>query len=493
MHCIIAFSDNKAPMLIQGLKALKDYGFDQWVFEPCSTTDELLNMRDKRPDVVLVDRLLPGEKHSDLLKNLQLMFPVSRIVLYLGKMDEEAGAYERMAKNFGLNNIVKGELPGERPYNLFTALLADIDEVLNGTPRTDKSLSERQEENHQECPPSNNLIDSRDDNTVDEDIITSQNMVKRTKKYKVVRKKTFERIPSKAQEKQQVFGAKGNHCPVRENQGALIATVANKGGVGKTTTAITVAMALADAGIDVVLVDLNLPGPSVHNFFDLKPDSGIEALAGYNIALLGHVLVKAHGRENLTILPGPMDETILPDTMFKQGELAKLINALLSMSTVVIVDTPSNFWDKPWLPEVFQMVDMVLAVVDQSKFSQGDTSKHSRKILKMKVTPDKIKIVLNKFSPKLHNARIVEKAFNERLIGYVPKKMLPKVIATIPNEWDKYNLLGYKGEAAGLDDHMSQWHRLAEEIANLAGFKYNKPVQKSKKRKGNLLGLFKRG
>ena len=72
------------------------------------------------------------------------------------------------------------------------------------------------------------------------------------------------------------------------------------------------------------------------------------------------------------------------------------------------------------------------------------------------------------------------------------KNMLPKVVATIPADWDKHNLLGYKGKAAGLDDHRSQWHRLAEEVARLAGLRYDRQDKQHGKKK-SLLGFLKRG
>ena len=70
----------------------------------------------------------------------------------------------------------------------------------------------------------------------------------------------------------------------------------------------------------------------------------------------------------------------------------------------------------------------------------------------MGVSPEKIRIILNKFSPKLHNASVVEKCFCAGFKKGVPAKMKPKISVTIPEDWNNHVVAGYKGQVVGLDN-----------------------------------------
>lgn len=77
----------------------------------------------------------------------------------------------------------------------------------------------------------------------------------------------------------------------------------------------------------------------------------------------------------------------------------------------------------------------------------------------MGAAPDKIRLVLNKYSPKLHSARVVEKHYNTNLVKKLPKNELPRIVTTIPNDWDGHVLMGYRKRTVGLDEKYSRWHR----------------------------------
>ncbi|MGI9862528.1 P-loop NTPase [Moorella naiadis] len=269
---------------------------------------------------------------------------------------------------------------------------------------------------------------------------------------------------------------------LKENRkGLLVLTAANKGGVGKTTAAITLAVALARSRIPVVLWDLDLGGPDVAAFFGVQEVPGIETLAGRGIKLKAVENLLVNVEENLYVLPGPMDKTL---PVFEPGEIAEIGKVLLSVFPVVLGDTAPEFWTKPWLEEIFPMADKVLAVVDQSKFSEQETAAYAPSLLSMGVTPEKISIILNRFSSRLHNARTVEKYFCSGFKKEIPVKILPKVVATIPEDWETHAQKGYKSEVAGLEDAYSQWHNLAAEIASMAGYNYSWPEVEKR-------GLFK--
>ncbi len=142
-----------------------------------------------------------------------------------------------------------------------------------------------------------------------------------------------------------------------------------------------------------------------------------------NPAQIERLLVK---EENLYVLPGVMNKTL---PRFNSGELAAILDYLKQKFSVVVCDTSPEPWTKKWLYEVFEMADLALAVVDQSKFSEEETQKYGPTLLAMGITPEKIWIVVNRFSPKLHNIRVVEVAFNS---GFKKGcKALPRVGAVI--------------------------------------------------------------
>ncbi|WP_187296502.1 AAA family ATPase [Neomoorella thermoacetica] len=444
-----------------------------------------------------MSRFLPGEDTRVLLQRLPLLFPASHIVLLAGNMDEKGKAFVRAAKQVGLNNIVTGKLPGDRPYNILAALKYareddELSALVSGEEET-VTPAEEKGEYVPEPPEAAPLVDA----AYKEPPLSHSPQPARPQSFSPVGGQESRRdadyldellgryagSPGQALERPtaRAFPAK----PVQEvrvyprtgERGVFVLTAANKGGVGKTTVAVTLAVALARAGVPVALWDLDFGAPDVASFFDLSGVAGIEALAkgSFRPEMAGGLLVKAG--ENLYVLPGPMDRTV---PAFEPGEIGAIAQHLLSRFPVVLGDTPPEFWTKPWLEGVFPLADKVLAVVDQSKLSEQETAAYAPCLLAMGVTPEKISIVLNRFSSKLHNAKLVEKHFCSGFKKDIPAKMLPKVAAVIPEEWEAYVQRGYKGEVVGLDDAYSQWHALAGEIATAAGYTYRKPEGEKK-------------
>ena len=84
-----------------------------------------------------------------------------------------------------------------------------------------------------------------------------------------------------------------------ESEKPFLISYANKGGVGKTTTAVSIAVVLASSGLKTVICDFNIAAPDIATFFNLKPSCGIEKAAED----IDSVLLKA--ADNLWVLPGP--------------------------------------------------------------------------------------------------------------------------------------------------------------------------------------------
>jgi MinD-like ATPase involved in chromosome partitioning or flagellar assembly len=527
MKCIIAVEKPNAVVIKEDL--LRTGLYSDWEFTVVNSVKELMLWSRERPDVLVLSRFFEEEAAGKLLVRLKEMFPATHIVLLVGTVDEKGRAYIKKAMECGLNNIVTGKLPGDRPYNLVYALTHTRDgSSLDDWDITDEAEKEEKEEMEDFAGLDTPAFEEREDNGFDAPAWNSFDREIAEKDFPgspvktlaqeieelAVRKQPGEELALDEEDDyiwepavkpvQSVRAFKPEpirkpalakprtlnepqRMPGNYKQGIFLVTSANKGGVGKTTVAITLAVALARSNVPVVLCDFDFAAPDVATFFDLKNKKvvGIEYLAGKPIKkhYVEEVLTKVE--ENLYVLPGPMDQTI---PRFEDGQMGELIAMLKTMFPVTVGDTPPEFWMKPWLAEIFEKADLVLAVVDQSKLSEQETRDYAPMLVSMGVTPERIKIVLNRFSPKLHNARLVEKYFNAGFRKDVPAKHLPKVVASIPEDWDAHVQKGYKGEVVGLEDAYSQWHRLAEEIAAMAGYKYNLPENKPR----GLKALFKR-
>ncbi|MBO8128250.1 MAG: AAA family ATPase [Peptococcaceae bacterium] len=486
MICVIAAEADVAQVIKKNLGEM----YPDWTFEVCTDAAELDKWSRKRPDVLVLSRFLPGEDAWSLLPDIPVMFAATHVVLLVGEDSEQTRSYIRKAAQYGLENYVSGTLPGDRPYTLPIALQYGRAEVMGGKSRRNKVRA------RQDSIPDRK---SQNQNIECDDRLQKQCLDKLSYQCCLYNPP---RPGQNGQDEAQTmttpawgsFLRSEDDVPRQKwnaQRGILVVVTCNKGGAGKTTTVATLAVALANADMEVIAVDTDFEGPDLETFFQLQVERGrgIEALAGRTKSLellVEQLLLTPEKYPNLRILPGPADRTILPETLFRPGELADILDILVGWAPVVIVDTPPNFWTKPWLPDVFNMADLVIAVVDQSQFTMEDIRRYAPKLLQMGVRPEKIRLVLNKFLPRLHNPRKVEEAFCSGFKSSVPRKVLPCVIATIPNDWDAHVLKGYKGEAVGLDDARSQWHHLAAEVAAEAGQRYVKPEQKAKK---GLLGL----
>lgn len=463
MLCLIAAERESAERIKYELERSGFY--PGWNFMICDSYQELEKWAYRDVDVLVVSRFLPGADPIDVLKNLRAMFSGAHIVLLAGTAGERQAAYIRAAHKHGFYNIVTGKLPGDRPYTIFTALKVSREPEGDGflldcggeEDEESKDWEEDSEKNGPDAGSNPGDVKAALEDILNRDISGGEITAIKSKLQEIIDMLDTEPAIS--------LSPSG-----RRHRGVVVYSVANKGGVGKTTVAITLAMALSRAGVPTVLADFDLGAPDVTNFFGVKDVPGIEALAGRPIRrnLIEDLIVQKNG---VNILPGPMNKT-MPN--FKRGQLLEIVNVLAEMFPVVIGDTPAEYWTKPWLGELFARADRVLAVVDQSVFSENDTKKYAPYLLSMGVTPEKISIVLNRYSPKLHSPKKVEKAF---CAGFKKEvKNLPRIVAVIPEDWNAHVLKGYKGEVAGLDE--GQWHRLAEEIAKMAGYEYRRREEK---------------
>jgi capsular exopolysaccharide synthesis family protein len=109
-------------------------------------------------------------------------------------------------------------------------------------------------------------------------------------------------------------------------------------GDGKSTTAAGLALALAQAGESVVLVDTDLRRPSLHRIFRLRNSVGLTGLLLSNTFDPAPVLVDS-GHKNLRLLlSGPLPPN--PADLLMSPGMQQIVTKLCEMATYVVFDTP---------------------------------------------------------------------------------------------------------------------------------------------------------
>lgn len=126
----------------------------------------------------------------------------------------------------------------------------------------------------------------------------------------------------------------------------IIAIANQKGGVGKTTTAITLAACLARSGRNTLLIDLDAQANATNH---LGVDLSENSASSYNILVDKKFdpekAVVAHS-PNLMLIPGSLAlaeiDLVLSNTLQREGRLTKALEKLKRPFQYVIIDTPPN-------------------------------------------------------------------------------------------------------------------------------------------------------
>lgn len=247
-----------------------------------------------------------------------------------------------------------------------------------------------------------------------------------------------------------VFEVKIEHLPVNQKESMITAVYANKGGVGKTTAAISIASLLAEQGAKTVLCDIDYGGANLASFYNInkrftdylkQPDT------------LNSALFKV--QSNLFLLPAPTG--IVPNQVSPQS-IADTLNRLRGMFQVIVCDTCPSPWEKPYMHQVFSNADLVYAIINQSKFSVEEARVYGPQLLLMGSRPENIRIILNSYDPRFMSPRKVEEAFNQGFKKEV--KHLPKISAIIPFDHEENMLALQKGNVINKDI----WRQITSEV-----------------------------
>lgn len=150
-------------------------------------------------------------------------------------------------------------------------------------------------------------------------------------------------LPSSSLGRVTVFGTRRWHLPVIQRRAPRFIVVRGAPGVGKSTVACNVALALAELRIRVALLDYDLLRPSLHRLFGVEaPPQGLEALLERDVDTIEEALTPTPVR-NLHVIAATRAADA---SAFSSGdELERLLARIFELGIdVVIADLGSSAW-----------------------------------------------------------------------------------------------------------------------------------------------------
>ncbi len=151
----------------------------------------------------------------------------------------------------------------------------------------------------------------------------------------------------------------------------VIACYSNKGGVGKTATAVNLAYACAEAGLRTLLCDLDPQGASSF-YFRVKPSKKLKDAAFFEDVDRFTRAIRASDFDNLDILPANLSfrefDVFLSRMKNSRSRLKKALRAVDGDYDVILLDCPPNI--SALSEAVFKAADQVVVPVIPTTLSE---------------------------------------------------------------------------------------------------------------------------
>lgn len=211
-------------------------------------------------------------------------------------------------------------------------------------------------------------------------------------------------------------------------KGLMVGVTGHKGGVGATTIAINLAVALAEQSERCVLVDLGRPFPDIGNFLDQDSTYDLGDVI-HHLDALDHSFVKKivqpYGN-NLEILHGISDFKE-QDSLHSEG-LGNLFTILRSLYRYVVVDL-GHLFDEVFF-RVFREADLVLMLTELNVPNFRNLRKLWPMLKDWDPTRQKVKVVVNRQNKGNElGRRELEKILGEPPFAILPSDYNPLILA----------------------------------------------------------------
>jgi len=217
-----------------------------------------------------------------------------------------------------------------------------------------------------------------------------------------------------------------NREAVPEKEGKIISVYNPIGGMGTTTIAVNLAVALAEDNNKVALVDLNLFSGDVDTFLDITPRYTLSSVTSNLSRLDASFLmsVMPHHSSGIYLLSEPLEveETfaITPE------QIKQLLTFLKQVFSYVIVDTGGHLYGTN--ETIFQKSDLILYNTVLSLTSLKNAKRYLSAMDKLGLARDRGRIVANRYLSK-----------SDIRVKDAEKVLDRSVFITIPNEYAEVN------------------------------------------------------
>lgn len=225
--------------------------------------------------------------------------------------------------------------------------------------------------------------------------------------------------------------------------GYVFTVAGGKGGVGKTTTAINVAVALQDAGHDVVVVDADLGMANLGAMLDIEHSPSLhQVLAGK--AAVSDAITEGPG--GITVVPGERNLEAFADA--DPAKLRKVVKALSTAYEIVLIDTGAGLSHETTVP--LGLADGVLLITTADDVAIGDTIKTAQ--LAERIEGDVVGAVLTRANDDTNVSQVADKLDLEMLAVVPEDQDATKDEPLLINHSDSYAAEAYRRLASTLEE-----------------------------------------